>query len=234
MMQALYTHSPLVSAPTGEFYVGHRRLVELMTCSVQTGDFIRTRIDPVIREVLEEWQHGLSTVAVPSVASETATRSSLDESADALSAVLWVSEVIGVPPSVVAISVGIKERTFYDWKAKGRRPRLATQGQLWLLVQLVEDLASVHPDVSRWFKADPTLAEALRFGDFEYIATYDVNALLRRVPVAAVADSGSIGAELELPKIKGRRSSIQSRSSRRRASVRRSKSQSEPGTHVSG
>ncbi len=110
MMQTTHSHSPLVSAPTGEFYVGHRRLVDLMVCSVQTGDFIRTRIDPVIREVLNEWQHGLSSVAVPSVESEVAARSSLD-SADALSAVLWVSEMIGLPPSVVATSVGIGPST---------------------------------------------------------------------------------------------------------------------------
>ena len=226
MMQATQSHSPLVSAPTGEFYVGPRRLVDLMVCSVQTGAFIRTRIDPVIREVLNEWQHGLSAVAVPAVDAGEAAASPSDASADALGAVLWVSKTLGVPPSVVVISAGIKERTFYDWKARSRHPRLATQGQLWQLVQLVEDLTTSHSDVSRWFRADPTLVAALRAGDFDYIAAYDINARLLRGQVVPAVDSGSIGADPDIPRLRGRRTTIKSGSSHRTASVRRSQATS--------
>jgi hypothetical protein len=233
-MQTTRSHSPLISAPTGEFYVGSRRLMDLIVCSVQTGDFVQTRIDPVIREVLDEWQHGLSAVAVPSIATDVDSLSQIDSTTDALSAVLWVSQTLGLPPSAIAISAGIKERTFYDWKAKSRRPRLATQGQLWLLVQLVDDLTASHSDVSRWFKSDPTLQAALRAGDFEYIATYDVNARLSRRSADIVADSGSIGADPEMSKLDERRPTIRSRSSHRTASVRRTKTKSETETPAIG
>jgi hypothetical protein len=100
---------------------------------------------------------------------------------DAVSVVKEIAARLGVPVRDVLTAAGISKSTFYSWRAPAApRPRLASQGRLWALVQAVEGLAGVFGDQLRgWLLADPARVELLRRGD--------VDALLAAAVAAGVA-----------------------------------------------
>ena len=87
-----------------------------------------------------------------------------------IGAVVYVAETLGVPDVDVLSAAGIKQRTFHEWKSKGRQPRLGSQGQLWRLVGIVEDFAACNSELAVWFKSDPRHRDLLRSGDLEGLA----------------------------------------------------------------
>jgi hypothetical protein len=103
---------------------------------------------------------------------------------DAVTAVRWLAEKLGVPDSDVVKGSHIKQRNWFNWQ-NGVAPRLDTQGDLWSFVQSVEALCGQVDDVSGWVRAGgaarrdliqqgrhrelvrEALAEASQRGDFE-------------------------------------------------------------------
>ena len=91
---------------------------------------------------------------------------------DAVAAVGWVGSACGVPVVDVLAAAGIKERTFHEWKANGRQPRLNTQGRLWAVHQAVQDLVSDlggEDALRRWMLADPARRGLFRTGDLQRV-----------------------------------------------------------------
>lgn len=142
----------------------------LRVMSNRTAWFVTDRIDPLLRNDLIRWDRNAETMrlSVLSAPIVTADRSALDS-------VRWLSTTLGVSLPEIRKAVGIAERTYQDWKARRRTPRLSSLGSLWSLVQVVEDLQHGHDDVAAWFRADPTLFAALRRSDFPFLASYDLS-----------------------------------------------------------
>jgi hypothetical protein len=124
-----------------------------------------TRVNPVVRSVLEDFDAALEASLGAPLAVYGLVPHSGEEGP--VAAVAFVARTLGVPETDVLASAGIKERTFHDWKVNKRSPRLASQGKLWMLVQVAEDLAYNVPDVRAWFLADPSRRDQLRGGLFD-------------------------------------------------------------------
>lgn len=120
-------------------------------------------LDPSVREALAAFDRILEVSLGESLASCGITGHDFDN--DAVAAVAYVAQVLGVPERDVLTAAGIKERTFHEWKRHGREPRLGSQGRLWELVQVVEDLAERMSDPASWLRADMQRREILRSGD---------------------------------------------------------------------
>jgi uncharacterized protein (DUF2384 family) len=101
--------------------------------------------------------------------------------ADAVSAVEFVRIHLGVSQDEVLSAAGIAERTFFGWKSEGRRPRSATQGRLWALVQVVGRLADVHPNLSVWYRGSEQAQEAFRAGDTNALANAELSWAVRNL-----------------------------------------------------
>jgi hypothetical protein len=139
---------------------------------------------------------------------------------DAYDAVRFVEQSLGVPVRDVLKSAGIARRTFYSWgKSQVRRPRLASEGRLWSLVQVTEDLVSIlGRDLVNWMKADSRRRDWLTKGQHDVLlASLMVErsradeALQRSV----VGPSSAVGPEPELPRMSPRRIPNRGASARR-------------------
>lgn len=86
----------------------------------------------------------------------------------AVEAVIEAAKLLGLPVRDVLVAASIAHRTFYSWRGSSVSPRLASQGQLWALVQAVSDLREImEDDLPLWIAADPHRREALLAGDFD-------------------------------------------------------------------
>lgn len=123
---------------------------------------------------------------------------------DAVAAVAYIARVLDVPERDVIDGAGLAERTFYDWKSRGRKPRLSSLGQLWKIVQITEDLVAELPDPARWIKAEPHRRELLRSGNIDGLA---VDAVRTATPTTAIRTpvAYALGIEQLSPALSGRR-----------------------------
>jgi hypothetical protein len=135
-------------------------------------------LDPSVREALAAFDRELEMSLGEPLAACGITPHKADN--DAVAAVAYVAQVLGVPERDVLTAAGIKERTFHEWKRKGREPRLGSQGRLWKLVQVVEDLAEHMSDPAAWLRADEKRRETLRSGDPDALAAEAVQETLAR------------------------------------------------------
>lgn len=76
---------------------------------------------------------------------------------------------LGIDLKDVLAAASIKARTYHSWtKPSAPRPRLTSQGRLWALAQLVDDLPELlDVPIRQWVLADPNRLTALRAGRFD-------------------------------------------------------------------
>ncbi len=92
----------------------------------------------------------------------------------AVEAVEDISNWFGLPAADVLKSVGIKKRTYQEWKRSGtRRPRPSSEGRLWELHQLAADLKETLTlkGIRHWFAHDPRRRLLLRNGEFDRLVS---------------------------------------------------------------
>lgn len=105
---------------------------------------------------------------------------------DAVSAVNSLRDRLGVARQTVLDAVGISKSTFSTWAdGPGRRPRVASQGRLWELMEVVSGIESVlDGPVHQWLLADNSRVELLGSGRFDALAQEASLVALPRGPVA--------------------------------------------------
>ncbi|HEY5179036.1 MAG TPA: hypothetical protein VIJ07_04570 [Dermatophilaceae bacterium] len=193
----------------------------------QTEFLLENVLDRTLAEIVVDWAADLSRDPSEAVAALLARPVQYVADSDAVAAIDFVSRALGVPDVDVLAAARIKERTFHEWKSKGREPRLGSQGQLWKLVGIVEDLAAGGLDVATWFRARPALRDLLRSGDLDTFALTPVHEdivdemLIER----GLASAGLAGPETDVPKAAGpqapRRAKVAARSVPRTPSLHR-------------
>lgn len=87
--------------------------------------------------------------------------------ADPVGVVARIGTVLGVTQHDVLHGTGIAERTYYDWKANRRQPRLASLGSLWALDQATTDIVRVLADPAAWMRSNIQLRVTLQDGRFD-------------------------------------------------------------------
>lgn len=76
------------------------------------------------------------------------------------------AQALGLKLTEACAAAGISWRTFQSWTAE-TRPRVASQGQLWQLVHLAEDLdALLDTNIAEWIAANPRARQAILHGQF--------------------------------------------------------------------
>jgi len=89
----------------------------------------------------------------------------------AVEAVQDVADWLGLPVADVLAASRIRKRTYHAWKKGTRRPRLASQGELWELRQLAADLVeTMGMKGARTWVGQPTVRDLLRTGDVDALA----------------------------------------------------------------
>jgi hypothetical protein len=170
----------------------------------QTRLFLEDVLDRTLADVVTLWEYSLN--ADPNEAADSflfpvAEAAVVERTAESgvVGAVRYVAETLGVPHGDVLAAAGIKPRTYHEWKSKGREPRLGSQGELWKLVGIVEDLAAGETDVAVWFKSDTRHRDLLRAGDLDRLAASPDGRGDLLAPMAASA--GQAGSEVVLPRM---------------------------------
>lgn len=161
--------------------------VEQLPTSDVTHVYLRLVPDPTLREALAVFDEVLSPVRrlISSFSGRSllwalrgepgqlkALVEGLEPAGDVVETIAWVSRSSGLPVVDVLAAADIKERTFHEWKRHGRRPRLSSQGRLWLVVQAVEDLLGDLGGtelLQRWLIADATRRELFRTGNVDQL-----------------------------------------------------------------
>lgn len=184
----------------------------------QTEYLLENVLDRTLAEIVVGWAADLSRDPNEVVAALLARPIQYVADSGAVAAIDFVSRALGVPEVDVLAAARIKERTFHEWKSKGREPRLGSQGQLWKLVGIVEDLVASGLDVATWFRARPALRDLLRSGDLDAFALTPVHddivdkLLIER----GRASAGLAGPETHVPQAAGpqapRRAKVAARS----------------------
>jgi transcriptional regulator with XRE-family HTH domain len=96
----------------------------------------------------------------------------LPEAQDIVKAVRRLEGRLGLTARDVCEAAGISRSAFYNWaKTEGPRPRVPSQGRLWALVQLVDDLEELleAPPVG-WLLANEAAKAMLIEGRFDDVA----------------------------------------------------------------
>lgn len=76
------------------------------------------------------------------------------------------AKTLGLMLTEACAAAGIAWRTFQSWTPE-TRPRVASQGRLWQLIHLAEDLtALLGNDVAEWVAANPRARQAILVGRF--------------------------------------------------------------------
>ena len=171
----------------------------------QTEYLLENVLDRTLAEIVVDWAADLSRDPSEAVAALLARPLQYVADSDAVAAIDFVSRALGVPDVDVLTAARIKERTFHEWKSKGREPRLGSQGQLWKLVGIVEDLTARGLDVAAWFRARPALRNLLRSGDLDTFALAPVNDdIVDKMSVdSGRASAGLAGPETQVPQAAG-------------------------------
>jgi hypothetical protein len=109
------------------------------------------------------------------------------EQRPAVTVVEQLVAMLGMPKRDVLRAAGISKSTFHTWdQPNGPRPRTASQGRLWALAELVDDLTDylgARDRVGPWLLADNARRSLLRAGEFD--------AVLNLAAPASVADTGT-------------------------------------------
>jgi len=184
----------------------------------QTEYLLENVLDRTLAEIVLDWAADLSRDPSEVVTALLARPAQHVAGSSAVAAIDFVSRALGVPDVDVLAAARIKERTFHEWKSKGREPRLGSQGQLWKLVGIVEDLAGSGLDLATWFRARPALRDMLRSGDLDTFALAPVHDDIadKMFIERGSASAGQAGPEAHVPQAAGpqapRRAKVAARS----------------------
>jgi len=121
----------------------------------------------------------------------------------AYDAVRYIQETLRVPVHDVLIASGIAPRTFYAWRSERvRKTRLGSEGKLWKLLQVVEDLQAVlGTDLHQWMR-DQGRRQTLRNGDVDQIlAVALIEESSRSGPAKGPVYSSAVGNEVQVPRL---------------------------------
>jgi hypothetical protein len=120
---------------------------------------------------------------------------------DVVAVIRKLENELGLPLKDVLAAAGIKKRTFHSWDSgAARAPQLRSQGQLWQLVDAVEDVReSVGGPVGPWLKSDLRRMSLLRSGLLDDLV--DVSLPARTAQDDRAVRRG-IAHDLEMPVIR--------------------------------
>jgi len=95
--------------------------------------------------------------------------SRVDISSDAVTVARTLAHVLGVPLKDILKASEISRSSFHSWDKPSRpRPRLSSQGSLWALAELANELTeTLKGNVAEWMRAHPTRRALLRAGEFD-------------------------------------------------------------------
>ncbi len=130
----------------------------------------------------------------------------------ASAAVRFIQATLGVPAVAVTESCGISRRTFYNWeKAEIKQPRLKSEGRLWRLVQVVEDLArELGDELPRWIKMEPRRLQWLSAGKFDELVADLFSERSKAAESTGVGfvsgPSSAVGEDIDIPRLAEKRS----------------------------
>ncbi|WP_165400077.1 hypothetical protein [Motilibacter rhizosphaerae] len=178
---------------------------EFRSAPSTVGDTFRFTATDIVTSVLDGVAVVVGRVADALAPPARAARSAADmrepsRPDSAFEAVHYVSQVMGLPLADVTTAAGIAPRTFYSWFG-GVTPRVQTQGSLWLLVQVAEDLLALlgtPEEVAAWIRRDPDRRTAFRAGDTDRLvaaALLDTRARAADPHRRAIAQLAAAGAD---------------------------------------
>jgi len=114
------------------------------------------------------------------------------------------AETLGIKLTEACAAVGISWRTFQSW-TPDTKPRVASQGQLWQLVHLAEDLSALlDGNAAQWVAANPSARRAILQGRFGDAMNELINDRARRGmyrdsgDITPVALAGAVGVEADV------------------------------------
>lgn len=99
---------------------------------------------------------------------------------DAVDAVSYLKNCLGVSQRAIEQATGIKHRTLQHWKKHpGAKPRAGSLGGLWTLMSAVEDLNNYlgEKPIAVWLKERPGRLESLKAGQFRRLVDLETAAL---------------------------------------------------------
>jgi hypothetical protein len=140
-----------------------------------------------------------------------------------------IGAALGVTQHDVLRGTGIAERTYYDWKANRRQPRLASLGSLWALDHATTDIVRLVADPAAWMRSNAQLRAMLQDGRFDYLvaaaldfATLRSDLTPERAAISSRHQLGGIAADnavldIPTPRNAPRRAPISPRRPRPRA-----------------
>lgn len=96
---------------------------------------------------------------------------------------------LGIDLKDVLAAASIKPRTYHSWaQPSAPRPRLTSQGRLWALAQLVDDLPELlDVPIRQWVLAAPDRLPALRNGRFDELLEQASQERIQKDPTGTVA-----------------------------------------------
>ena len=118
----------------------------------------------------------------------------VNEMSDILEAFEHVRAELGVTQKQMFKATGIKHRTYHSWRRKAveARPRAASQGRFWRLVDVLDDLRdAVDRPLGQWLSGAPERLSAFLDGRFDDLVDIAVNR--PPYPKRSIGDSVSVG-----------------------------------------
>jgi hypothetical protein len=117
---------------------------------------------------LLNWIRGDAITVLPGYILANSFHKEVDGTDDAALTVRLISRRLGLPIRDIVEAAGISRSSFYSWNSPNApRPRVSSQGHLWELAQLVDDLDELLGEsLQRWMLADPQRRVSLAHGDF--------------------------------------------------------------------
>lgn len=98
-------------------------------------------------------------------------------------AVEYVRGLLGVSQDAVLAAVGVAQRTFFGWKkTPSSRPRAASLGRLWLMVEALTHLQGSHPNLAAWIHSNPDAYRAFEAGQVNRLVQLEMEWVVRHEP----------------------------------------------------
>jgi hypothetical protein len=143
----------------------------------------------------ERWFHASPRLGLPfSYIGVPAAPTRVNEMSDVLEAFEQVRAELGVTQKQMFKATGIKHRTYHSWKRKApdARPRAASQGQFWRLVDVLDDVREVvDRPLGQWLNGAGERLSAFVGGRFDDLVDLAVNR--PSYPKRSMGDSFHVG-----------------------------------------
>ena len=163
-------------APLRSFVVTHADATGTSISDVGHG-VVATSVVGLLSAAVHRTFRLLTVVATPALAVEVASEELpvsaepelTSDAEDVVAAIKSLSWRLGLPQRDICEAADVSRSAYYTWNQPGApRPRVASQGRLWALVQFtedLEDLLDVPP--GQWLLARPERREQLLDGRFD-------------------------------------------------------------------